>query len=75
MFSRFIIFFGIFFPTVLFAQWRLQSSGTVSSFRAISAVNDKVVWASGSQGTVLRTTDGGTTWNVIRVNGAEKLDF
>ncbi len=75
MFSRFIIFFGIFFPTVLFAQWRLQSSGTESSFRAISAVNAKVVWASGSQGTVLRTTDGGTTWNVIRVNGAEKLDF
>lgn len=75
MFLRFIIFLGIFFPTVLFAQWRIQPSGTESSFRAISAVNAKVIWASGSKGTVLRTTDGGTTWNVIHVIGAEKLDF
>ena len=34
-----------------------------------------MVWASGTGGTVIRTIDGGKTWNVITVPGAEKLDF
>jgi photosystem II stability/assembly factor-like uncharacterized protein len=34
-----------------------------------------VVWASGSGGTWLRTTDGGATWRAATVPGAEALDF
>lgn len=43
--------------------------------RGVSAVNTKVVWASGTNGTYLKTTDGGATWSVAIVPGAEKLDF
>lgn len=57
------------------AQWIKQESGTDASFRSIHAVSKKVVWAGGSKGTVLRTINGGGIWQVIKVNGAEKLDF
>jgi photosystem II stability/assembly factor-like uncharacterized protein len=33
------------------------------------------VWAGGSKGTVLRTSDSGANWEVIKVPNAEKLDF
>lgn len=57
------------------AQWVKQVSGTDASFRSIHAISKKVVWAGGSKGTVLRTTNAGATWQVIKVSGAEKLDF
>jgi photosystem II stability/assembly factor-like uncharacterized protein len=60
---------------VVSAQWQLKSSGTTASLRGLSAVSDRVVWASGTRGTVLRTTDGGTTWRVMTVPGADSLDF
>jgi photosystem II stability/assembly factor-like uncharacterized protein len=34
-----------------------------------------VVWASGTNGTYLRTTDGGAHWQAVAVPGAEQLDF
>src|SRR5258708_35816163 len=43
--------------------------------RGVSAVSKKVVWASGTNGTYLQTTDGGATWRVAVVPGAEALDF
>ena len=58
-----------------FGQWVKQSVNTSASFRGLSVVSDKVVWASGTGGTVIRTVDGGKSWNVITVPGAEKLDF
>jgi photosystem II stability/assembly factor-like uncharacterized protein len=61
--------------TALRAQWEPQSSNTTASLRGLSAVSDRVAWASGARGTVLRTTDGGATWQVIRVPGADSLDF
>jgi photosystem II stability/assembly factor-like uncharacterized protein len=56
-------------------QWAKQSVKTTSGFRGLAVVDRNVVWASGTGGTVIRTTDGGTTWNVFTVPGAEKLDF
>lgn len=57
------------------AQWIKQTVNTTASFRGLSVVNEKIVWASGTGGTVIRTIDGGKTWNVITVPAAEKLDF
>jgi len=57
------------------AQWVKQNVDTTASFRGLSVVNETVVWASGTDGSVIRTIDGGKTWNVIIVPGAEKLDF
>jgi photosystem II stability/assembly factor-like uncharacterized protein len=56
-------------------SWIPQTSNTTGSLRGVSAVNERVVWASGSGGTYLRTTDGGTNWNAATVPGAESLDF
>ena len=57
------------------AQWVKQTVDTTASFRGLSVVNEKVVWASGTGGTVIRTIDSGKTWKVMTVAGAEKLDF
>jgi photosystem II stability/assembly factor-like uncharacterized protein len=52
-----------------------QTSGTTALLIAVSPVNDRVAWLSGSLGTWLRTTDGGTTWQTGRVPGADSLQF
>jgi photosystem II stability/assembly factor-like uncharacterized protein len=57
------------------AQWIKHTVNTTASFRGLSVVSEKVVWASGTGGTVIKTTDAGKTWKVITVPGAEKLDF
>ncbi|MFN0141003.1 MAG: WD40/YVTN/BNR-like repeat-containing protein [Pyrinomonadaceae bacterium] len=56
-------------------QWIKQTVDTTASLRGLSVVNEKVVWASGTGGTVIRTIDGGKTWKVMTVTGADKLDF
>lgn len=56
-------------------QWIKQTVETKASFRGLSVVSERVVWASGTGGTVIKTTDGGSTWMVMTVPGAEKLDF
>jgi photosystem II stability/assembly factor-like uncharacterized protein len=63
------------FASAASAQWIKQNVNTTASFRGLSVVNEKIVWASGTGGTVIRTIDGGKTWDVITVPGADKLDF
>ena len=55
-------------------QWTPQVSGVTASLRGVSAVNDRVVWASGSGSTVIRTTDGGATWTKLAVT-TDRVDF
>jgi photosystem II stability/assembly factor-like uncharacterized protein len=55
--------------------WTPQTSGVTVRLRGVSAVSNDVAWASGAAGTVLRTTDGGRTWQTRRVPGADGLDF
>ena len=43
--------------------------------RGISAASDRVVWASGAGGTILRTADGGATWQKLTIPDAQRLDF
>ena len=52
-----------------------QSSNTTESLRGVSAVTQKIAWASGTHGTYLRTTDGGRTWIPAQVPDASTLDF
>ncbi len=67
---------AVLFATSLLAQsWTAQTSNTRASLRGISAVDALTAFASGSGGTWLVTTDGGTTWRANKVPGAEKLDF
>ena len=55
--------------------WQMQQSGCKESLRGLHVLNAKNVWASGTNGTVVRTTDGGANWTVHKVEGAEELDF
>jgi photosystem II stability/assembly factor-like uncharacterized protein len=55
--------------------WTAQSSGVTARLRGVSAVSDLVAWASGSGGTIVRTADGGATWQALTVSDAAKLDF
>ena len=55
-------------------KWTLQTSGVTARLRGVSAVSERVAWASGSGSTVLRTTDGGATWQKLTVT-TDTLDF
>lgn len=61
------------------AVWQMQNSGTTAGLRGIDSVDGTVAWASGTGGTVLRTTDGGAHWTKCAVPDADKdgatLDF
>ena len=39
-------------------HWTVQTSGVNVRLRGVSAVSERVAWASGSDSTVLRTTEG-----------------
>ncbi|MCU0702832.1 MAG: glycosyl hydrolase [Fimbriiglobus sp.] len=56
-------------------RWEMLAVPTTAKFRGLSVVSGNVVWASGTSGTVIRTTDGGKTWDVFAVPGAAELDF
>ncbi len=67
----------LFLPLPSQAAWEFQPSnaGANVNFRAVQAVSAKVVWVGGSSGTILRTLDGGITWEKQEVPGAGQLDF
>ncbi|MGB0002609.1 MAG: hypothetical protein WBQ04_20995 [Candidatus Acidiferrales bacterium] len=52
-----------------------QQSGTTQLLISVSPVNSRVVWAAGTGGTYVVTTDGGQTWKSAVVPGAEALQF
>src|SRR4051794_8873037 len=55
--------------------WSPTPTGTEARLRGLSAVSRHVAWASGSQGTVLRTVDGGRSWRQVAPEGTAALDF
>jgi photosystem II stability/assembly factor-like uncharacterized protein len=55
--------------------WQLTPTGSTARLRGLSAVSDQIAWASGSQGTVLRTTDKGATWQSVGPPGTQNLQF
>jgi photosystem II stability/assembly factor-like uncharacterized protein len=61
--------------------WDAQSSGLDSNLRGVSvssapsAKRNYAVWASGSNGVILRSIDEGASWTQLRVKGGGDLDF
>ena len=56
-------------------KWTPQLTGVTARLRGLSVASERVLWASGTTGTVVRSTDGGDTWDIRPVAGAEQLDF
>lgn len=48
------------------ASWSVQTTGLTTPVHGISFSSDDVGWAVGAFGTILRTTNGGSTWEVAR---------
>ncbi len=46
-------------------HWQLMPTGQETRYRGISAVSATVAWAGGYDGIILRTTDGGTSWQSV----------
>jgi len=61
-------------PIVFAPTWTVQTSGVMARLRGVSAVSEQVAWSSGSGSTVLRTADGGATWQKLTVT-ADRVDF
>lgn len=43
-------------------SWTLTPTNSTQQFRGLAPVSDKVIWVSGTRGTVLRSTNSGSTW-------------
>lgn len=54
---------------------QVQTSGSEALFIGISIVDEQTVWISGTSGSYGRTLDGGTTWQMNTVPGADSLQF
>ena len=76
------VFLIVASTTLSFAQdhWKqpkltAQTSNTTQLLISVSPVNSRIVWAAGTGGTYVVTTDGGETWKAAVVPGAESLQF
>jgi photosystem II stability/assembly factor-like uncharacterized protein len=56
-------------------KWTLVATGVTARLRGISAPSSRVIWASGTGGTVIRTGDGGATWSRLEIPDSASLDF
>jgi photosystem II stability/assembly factor-like uncharacterized protein len=72
----------VFCSSVLAQRWSVQTSGLDTNLRGISVKygstkgkRDFIVWASGSNGVILRSTNGGRSWKQLNVPGASDFDF
>src|SRR3990172_11883982 len=48
--------------TNCFSQWVLQNSGTPNHLYDVYFINTQTGWACGDNGTIVKTTNGGTNW-------------
>jgi hypothetical protein len=70
------LFAALTLASIAQAQWQIQDAHTTADLRGIDSLGGGVAWASGTNGTVLRTEDAGFVWQLCAIPpGAEKLDF
>ncbi len=70
------LFLALILLPFLHAQWIMQPAPTTAGLRGIHALNSDLAWTSGTNGTILRTTNGGQTWQNCSIpSDAEQLDF
>jgi photosystem II stability/assembly factor-like uncharacterized protein len=67
------LFHSTLLVAALLGQWNPLVSPSTASLRGLSAVDANIAWASGTGGTILKTTDGGKSWTSHNIAG--DLDF
>jgi photosystem II stability/assembly factor-like uncharacterized protein len=50
------------YPTYKPLTWHIKPTNSTQQFRGLSPISREVVWVSGTNSTVLLTTNGGTSW-------------
>jgi photosystem II stability/assembly factor-like uncharacterized protein len=55
--------------------WTPIPTGSPEDFRGVKAVNRDVIWVAGTHGRVLRTVDGGRSWQDVSPPGAADVYF
>ena len=63
--KKIFILFCLLLAPHLKAQWIPQNSGTTEQLNDVYCITADTVVVVGNNATILRTTDGGTTWNAI----------
>ncbi len=56
-------------------RWHEQTVPTAAQLRDVSVVDARVAWATGDDGVVLRTTDGGRKWRAVGIDDADGISF
>ena len=57
----------VLIPQSLIAQWEILNEGFKGSINTIDFVNENVGWIAGSNGTLVKTIDGGENWITIPI--------
>lgn len=50
-------------------------TGVDAEIRALHVINEEILWAAASKGTVLLSTDGGENWKISQIEGEEQNEF
>ena len=72
------VLLAVLLTAATYTWWNVLPTGVDANLRGVAAVvhrTGSVIWATGSQGTIIRSTDMGQTWTPVHIDGAEKLDF
>jgi photosystem II stability/assembly factor-like uncharacterized protein len=56
-------------------RWKLSDTSVTVRFRGLAPVSDRVAWVAGTEGTILRTLDGGGHWQSVGPADAAALQF
>ncbi|MEQ8172704.1 MAG: YCF48-related protein [Candidatus Eremiobacterota bacterium] len=60
-------------PPTLLTYWTKKSSGTHDDLISVRFADVNNGWVTGKNGTVLKTTDGGTTWRPVNIGTTDGL--
>jgi photosystem II stability/assembly factor-like uncharacterized protein len=82
MSMRILVTLLLFYAVQPAPWWTVQASGRNTNLRGVCVKSMQnasgrhyVIWASGSNGVVLRSVDDGNTWKQLAVEGSADLDF
>jgi photosystem II stability/assembly factor-like uncharacterized protein len=76
--ARSFILTAFLLATLSFAsgQWEIQDTHSTANLRGVHSVDGSVAWASGAEGTILRTINGGQRWEKCAIPpDGDRLDF